>query len=411
MAKINLLSDKAIATAKPKEKPYMLADGGLLYLLVTPAGGKLWRLKYRFGGAQKTIALQKALGASSAYPAISLKDARQLRDEAKKLLAAGINPAEARRQEKTAKQAEAANSFRNVTEEWFSVWQAGKTASTIKHMRSRLDRFILPVLGDKPVADIAGPDVLEVLRPIEAKGQLDTTHRVKVDVSLILQYAIATGKRALADPCPYLNKVLQTPVVKHHAAFTRPEQVGELIRAIDGYRGQSVFVRAALRLLPLFFCRPGELRTMRWEDVDLEAAEWSYISSKKKVPHIVPLARQAVAILQELRNSYPSGEYVFPGARSDKRPISDMTINRALQALGYDTKTEITGHGFRALARTLLSEKLKPPPEFIERQLSHKTKAANGTAYDRAQFLEDRRPMMQAWATFIDSLREGLNAK
>jgi len=405
MVELNRLTDKAIQAAKPKEKLYMLADGGLLYLLVHPAGGKLWRLKYRHGDAQKTLALSKVTGGTSAYPDISLKEARQLRDDAKKLLAAGIDPAEARREEKAARQAEAANSFRNAAEEWFSTWQAGKAGKTVFNMRSKLDRFILPIIGDKPVASIAGPDVLEVLRPIEAKGQLDTTHRVKIAVSLILQYAIATGKRALADPCPYLNKVLQTPVVKHHAAFTRPEQVAELMRAIDGYRGQSVFVRAALRLLPLFFCRPGELRTMKWAEVDLEAAEWAYISSKKKVAHIVPLARQAVAILQELRDSCPSGEYVFPGVRSDKRPISDMTLNRALQSMGYNTQEEFTSHGVRAVARTLLSERLKFPADFIERQLSHKTKAANGTAYDRAQYLEDRRAMMQTWADYLDELK------
>jgi len=401
-----MLTEVAIRNAKPKEKPCMMPDGNLLYLLVTPTGGKLWRMKYRFKGKQQTLALQKALGGSSAYPEISLKEARQLRNDAKKLLAAGIDPAGTRREEKIAEQEKEAHTFRNIAEEWFAIWRVAKARVTVEHVRSRLDRFILPGLGDMPVATVKAPDVLVVLRPIEAQGLLDTVQRVKTDVSQILEYAIAGGLRELVNPCPALSKILKKNVVKHQAAILEPEKLAELLRAIDGYKGQSNFVQAALRLLPLLFCRPGELITMRWADVDLNCGEWRYIVSKTKKAHLVPLANQAVEILSELTGYRDAGAvFVFPSRSRRGGHMSNMSINRALQAMGYDTQNEITGHGFRRTASTFLNEQ-GYNYDWIERQLSHGERDKVRDTYNDAKYLKQRKTMMQEWANYMDQLRQ-----
>ena len=334
-----------------------------------------------------------------------MKDARYLRDEARKLLAAGIDPAEARREEKTARQEKEAHTFRNIAEEWFSTWRADKAGVTVVHVRSRLDRFILPGLGDMPVATVKAPDVLAVLRPIEAQGLLDTVQRVKTDISQILEYAIAGGLRELANPCPALGKILKKNVVKHQAAILEPEKLAELMRAIDGYKGQSNFVQAALRLLPLLFCRPGELIDMRWTDVDLERGEWRYTVSKTKKAHFVPLAKQAVEILLELTRYRDAGAvFVFPSRSRRGGHMSNMSINRALQAMGYDTQKEITGHGFRRTASTFLNEQ-GYNYDWIERQLSHGERDKVRDTYNDAKYLKQRKAMMQEWADYLDELR------
>ena len=395
------LTDTTVRNFKPKDKQYTMADERGLSLLVTPSGGKLWRFRYyRPAGGRNVLSLGE-------YPEIPLKQARERRDEARKLLANGIDPGEARKEEKAAKEAEATNTFGRISEEWFDVWQEGKAADTVKHVRDRLNNYILPLLTDRSVADIEAPDVLEVLKPIEAKALIDTMGRVKGCISQILQYAIATGRRKLADPCPYLNKVLKSNTVTHHPALTKPADVARLLKAIDSHANNpqtSPFVSAALRLLPLLFCRQGELIAMKWADVDLDKAEWSYTVSKTKTDHLVPLSRQAVDILHRLKQ-YRNGEYVFPSQRGASRHMSNVTINRALQDLGFDTKTEHTAHGFRAMARTLLAEQLDYSPEIIEHQFSHAVPDTLGTAYNRTKYLPQRKAMMQRWADYLDELR------
>jgi len=310
--------------------------------------------------------------------------------------------------EKSAEREQRDNTFGRVAEEWFEVWQAGKALGTVGHTRSRLDRFILPTLGSLPVATIGAANILPVLEAIQANGFLETVKRAKVNISQVLQHAIATGKRELADPCPYLKNALKTHTVQHQPAFTAPEDVGRLLRAIDSHAVNlraSAFVSAALKLLPMLFCRPGELIAMRWVDVDLERAEWCYTISKTGTEHHVPLARQAVEILKSLKEEYGAGEFVFPSRSRGGRHLSNMTINRALQDMGIDTRKEHTAHGFRSMARTLLAERLGWSPEVIEHQLAHRVPDSLGTAYNRTKYLDQRREMMQAWADYLDQLR------
>jgi len=400
--KFHLLTETAIKNAKPKEKDYNLSDGGGLQLLVTTAGGKLWRYRYRFDGKERApLAIGK-------YPEITLKDARERHAEARKLLAHGIDPNRVKKEERAAKEATTANTFARIAEEWFEVWREGKAVSTVQHVRARLDHFILPFLADKPVADIEASDVLEAVRSAEAKALTDVPGRVKIGISLVLQYAIATGRRKLADPCPYLNTVIKTNTVKHHAAFTKPADVARLLKAIDSHasnRQSSVFVSAALKLLPLLFVRPGEFIAMKWADIDLDKGGWTYTISKTKTEHHVPLSRQAVAILRSLEQYRDGGEYVFPSRSRTAQHMSNMAINRALQDMGIDTQKEHTAHGFRAMARTMMAEQLHYQPEIIEHQLGHAVSDTLGTAYNRTKYLTQRKEMMQAWADYLDGLK------
>jgi integrase len=391
------LSDTAIRAAKAAKKPQRLFDGGGLYLEISPSGGKLWRMKYRFGGKEKRLSF-------GVYPDVSLKDARERRDEARKLLANGKDPGEVKKAQKAAIQAAIADSFEAVAREWFGTWKANKAESHSSKIIARLENDVFPWIGGEPVAGITAPMVLSVLRRIESRGVIETAHRAKENISMVMRYAIATG-RAERDPCPDLRGAL-TPVRKRHmAAITTPSEAGALLRAIEAYKGSYV-VRAALSLAPLVFVRPGELRTARWSDIDLEQGEWRYTVSKTRTDHLVPLARQAVEILREIHTLTGQGEFVFPGLNHGQA-ISDATINKALRSLGYCTKTEMTGHGFRAMARTLLHEELHFPPEVIEHQLAHSVPDALGTAYNRTKFLKERREMMQAWADYLDQLKKG----
>ena len=391
------LTDRQLQNAKPSQKPYKMADEAGLYALVAPTGGRLWRFDYRFGGKRKTLSF-------GAYPAVTLKVARERCQEARSMLANGTDPGAAKKAQKAAIAAASANSFEAVAREWFGLWKTDKAESHTSKVIARLENDIFPWIGGMPVSEIAtsAPIVLSVLRRIEARGVIETAHRAKENISMVMRYAIATG-RAERDPCPDLRGALPPVKKRHMAAITDPTEAGALLRAIDQYSGSHV-VRAALALAPLVFVRPGELRAAKWAEIDLDKAEWRYTVSKTKTNHLVPLSHQAVTILRGIEPVTGRDEFVFPGVRSG-RSISDATINRALQGMGYDTKTEMTGHGFRAMARTLLAEELHFSPEVIEHQLAHKVPGTLGSAYNRTKFLKERRVMMQDWADYLDKLK------
>lgn len=391
------LSDTAIRTAKPTEKPYKLPDEKGLFLLVHPNGSKYWRQKYRFGGKEKLLSL-------GVYPDTGLKDARQRRDVARKLLADGVDPGEHRKAVKAVKVERAANSFEVIGREWFEKNRETWAPSHADKIIKRLENDVFPWLGGKAIAEITAPDVLTVLRRIEGRGTLDTAHRAGGNCSQIFRYAIATG-RAVRDPVPDLRGALPPARGGNFAAITEPAKVAELLRAIDAFSGTFV-VKSALLLAPLLFVRPGELRRAEWADFDLDKAEWGYFVTKTKSDHLVPLASQAVAILKELHALTGHGRYVFPG-RDPQKAMSEAAVNAALRRMGYDTKTEITGHGFRAMARTILHEELHQKPEVIEHQLAHKVPDALGTAYNRTKFLKERKAMMGLWADYLDKLKAG----
>jgi integrase len=392
------LTDVTVKNAKPAGRPFKLTDEKGLHLLITPAGGRLWRMAYRFNGKQKTLAL-------GAYPDVSLRSAREGRDEARKLLTTRVDPGEVKRAQKAAQQERSANTFGAVAERWLEKWETEVADSTAKSQRERLQKHIMPILGPLLVADIDAQRILVALKPLEERGSGDTLRKSKTAISMIMRFAIQRGW-AKVDPVPSLRGAFRTGPVKHMAAILDPARVGQLLRDIDGYRGQPP-VCAALRLLPLVFVRPGELRSARWKDIDLDAAEWKYFITKTKTEHLVPLARQTVAILEELRplTGQDRHGFVFPGLRPGK-PISNNTLNAALRGLGYSAD-EVVGHGFRASARMLLAKKLNFPPEIIEHQLGHRVADSLGTAYNRTKFLPQRRKMMQTWADYLDALRAG----
>ncbi|WP_341675228.1 integrase arm-type DNA-binding domain-containing protein [Niveibacterium sp. SC-1] len=392
-----MLSDTSIRKAKPGDKPVKLADEKGLYLLIQPSGAKLWRQKYRFEGKEKLLA-------HGSYPEISLSEARSRRDEARTLLARGIDPAENRKAQKAARADRAANSFEVICREWLEKKRGEVASSTYAKMLARMENFVFPWLGDKPIGEVGAPAVLAVLRRVDENGARHTAHKVRSEISMAFRYAIATG-RAERDPCPDLRGAIPSPKTEHMAAITSPKEAAELLRAIDAFRGTFV-VRCALRLAPMLFVRPGELRKAEWSGFDLDKGEWRYLVTKTKTEHLVPLAPQAVAILRELQALTGTRPYVFPG-RDPQKPMSDAAINAALRRMGYDTQREITGHGFRAMARTILHEELHIKPEVIEHQLAHRVPDTLGTAYNRTKFLRERRAMMQTWADYLDKLRSG----
>lgn len=391
------LTNTAIRNAKPGEKPIKMYDERGLFLIVTPAGGKWWRWRYKMDGREKLLSL-------GVYPDVGLKDARERCDVARKLLADGVDPGEHRKATKAVKMERAANSFEVIGREWFEknreTWAPSHAGKIIK----RLENDVFPWLGGKAIAEITAPDVLTVLRRIKGRGTLDTAHRAGGNCSQIFRYAIATG-RADRDPVPDLRGALPPARGGNFAAITEPAKVAELLRAIDAFSGTFV-VKSALLLAPLLFVRPGELRRAEWAGFDLDKAEWGYFVTKTKSDHLVPLASQAVAILKELHALTGHGRYVFPG-RDPQKAMSEAAVNAALRRMGYDTKTEITGHGFRAMARTILHEELHQKPEVIEHQLAHKVPDALGTAYNRTKFLKERKTMMQLWADYLDKLKVG----
>ena len=394
------LNDMAARKAKPRAKPYKMADGGGMYLEVMPNGSKYWRLKYRFGGKEKRLAM-------GVYPDVPLSLARERRETARKLLANEVDPGVVKQQSKSASKENASNSFEAIAREWFAKFSPQWAPSHADKIIRRLENDAFPWIGSRPVADITPPQLLAVIRRTEMRGALDTAHRVKQNCGQVFRYAVATG-RAERDPSQDLKDAIPSTRKNHFASITDPVQVAELLRAIQGFKGTFV-VQCALRLAPMFFVRPGELRRAEWKDIDLNKSEWRYFVTKTKTEHSVPLAVQAVVILRELYALTGAGQYVFPG-RDPKKPMSEAAVNAALRRMGYDTKTEITGHGFRAMARTILAEELHQKPEVIEHQLAHNVPDALGSAYNRTKFLKERRAMMQLWADYLESLIVGVKA-
>lgn len=393
------LTDVAARTSKPSDKPFKLSDEKGLFLLVKPNGTKLWQHKYRFDGKERLLSY-------GAYPETSLKEARDRRDAARKLLAEGTDPGEHKKATKAARIALSSNSFEVIGREWLAQYGKSIIPGQLIKTTARLDKDVFPWLGSKPIETITAPEILATLRRIEERGAVYTAHKAKSEISRIFRFAIVTG-RAERDPCPDLRGALPPVKFNHLAALTNPAEVGELLRAIDGFKGTFV-VQCALRLAPLLFVRPGELRKAEWKDFDLEKAEWRYLVTKTNTPHLVPLASQAVSILRELYALTGHRPYLFPG-RDPQKPMSEAAVNAALRRMGYDTKTEITGHGFRAMARTILHEELHIKPEVIEHQLAHKVPDALGTAYNRTKFIKERVAMMQRWADYLEKLKSGAN--
>ena len=404
---LNTLDVKTVQNVKPGEKPQKLFDGGGLYLLIQPTGGKLWRLKYRIGGKEKLLSL-------GVYPQVGLKDARDRRDKARQDIAQGIDPSNKRKAEKTSRATLAANSFEVVAREWhLTIHKPKVSEGHAARTLVRLEQDVFPWLGAEPVATITPPKLLEAMRRIESRGAIETAHRALQACGQVFRYAIATG-RAERNPAADIQGALQPVIVQHMPAITDPKRVGELLRSIGDYQGQPV-TRAALQLAPLVFVRPGELRKAEWAEFDLDEAVWRIPSSRMKrtkvqksagAPHIVPLPRQAVEILKELQPLTGHGQYVFPSLRTGERPMSDNAVLSALRRMGYP-KEEMTGHGFRAMARTILAERLNIDEAVIEAQLAHSVKDSLGRAYNRTEFLEQRRNMLQTWADHLDTLRKG----
>lgn len=392
------LSELQIRNAKPQAKQFTLFDGGGLYLLVTPTGGKLWRLKYSFIGKEKLLAL-------GTYPEVSLADARQRREDARKQVANGIDPGEVKKAKKASSDDSNEYSFEVIAREWHSKFLLHKSESYRDKMMANFERDVFPWIGNVNVADLKAPEVFSVLRRIESRGALETAHRTRSACSQVLRYAIATG-RAERDCASDLKGALPPYKKGHRAALTEPKEVAPLLKAIDDYQGTFV-VKCALKLAPLLFVRPGELRKAEWSEIDLEAAEWRIPGDKMKMKnsHIVPLASQAINILRDLYPLTGNTRFLFPSSRSPLRPMSDNAILSALRRMGFE-KDEMSGHGFRATARTILDEVLHFRPDFIEHQLAHSVKDPNGRAYNRTAHLVERKKMMQSWADYLDELKE-----
>ena len=391
------LTAQAAKQAQPKDKAYKLSDEKGLFLLINPNGSKYWRLKYRHLKKEKLLAL-------GVYPEISLKRAREKRDDARQLLQNNIDPSQHRKATKNQNQDQAGNSFEYIAREWIAKFKPTWSESHGDKILRRLERDIFPWIGANAIATITAPTLLTALRRVEDRGALETAHRSLQNCGQIFRYAVATG-RAERDPTGDLKGALPPPRKKHLAAMTDPKDVAALLRAIDDYQGTFV-TRCALRLAPLVFVRPGELRQAEWEEIDLENAEWNIPAARMKMnePHIVPLATQAIELLEELHPLTGRGRYLFPSARSAKRPMSNNAILAALRRMGY-SKDEMSGHGFRAMARTILDEVLGYRVEWIEHQLAHAVKDANGRAYNRTTHLPQRKKMMQEWADYLHALR------
>ena len=394
MAQKEKLTVAAVKSAVARAAPYKLADGGGLYLLVNPKGAKYWRYKYRYGGIEKVLAF-------GVFPEVGLQEARKRHQEARAQLREGSDPSQIRRVQKAAAVREGLDSFEAIAREWQAIHMQAKAVSYQERVEGVLQRFLLPYLGSYPVSQLTAPEVLAVLRKIEERS-IDTRHRASSILGMIMRYAIATG-RAERDPTPSLRGVLKTKRQQHYAAVTDPEALGHLLIAIDQYPGTAV-VSVALKLTPLLFVRPGELRHMEWSEIDLAEARWDIPFEKMKggQSHIVPLARQATELLKELYPLTGRGRFVFPSARGRSRPMSENAVRVALQSL---ERGKLTAHGFRATARTLLDEVLRERIDLIEHQLAHAVRDPLGRAYNRTAHLEERIAMMQRWADYLDDLK------
>lgn len=389
----------AIKAAKPRAKQYKLQDSIGLYLLITPTGRRYWRMNYRFHGKYKTIAF-------GVWPEVKLGDARTKRDEARQCLAKGIDPAQQQKLDRIAASVAAANTFRAVADEWIDkIQQEGRSAVTLKKNRWLLS-FTYDALGNRPIADITPHELLAVLRKVEKRGRHESAKRIRATCSQVFRYAIATA-RADRDVAADLKGALIVPKVTHRAAITTPLEAGALLRAIEGFEGLATTI-SALKLLPHVFVRPGELRYAEWGDFDLDRALWTIPPAKTKMrrAHTVPLSRQALDIITAIETNRAFSSFLFPSIRSTGRPMSENTINAALRRLGY-AKDEMTGHGFRAMASTLLNEMGKWNPDAIERQLAHADNNAVRRAYTRGEYWDERVAMMQDWSDYLDQLRSG----
>jgi integrase len=370
---LNKLSELAVRKATPREKPYKLADGGGLYLQVMPSGAKYWRMKYRYMEREDRLAL-------GVYPQVTLANARKEAAKAKEQLRAGIDPKQAEKQNRLLKALSSESSFDKVAWEWFAKEAPHWSETHLARVKQILEQKLLPYLGPRPVGEISAPELLGALRHTEARGVLETARRALQISGQIFRYAIATG-RATRDPSQDLKGALAKPKSRHFAAITVPDTFGELLAAIDNYQGTPE-VKAALQLSPLLFCRPGELRQLEWKEVNWKEQRIEIPAEKMKMrqPHIIPLCRQAVSILESLKPVSGHGRYIFPSARGASRPLSENGVRTALRTLGY-TNEQMTPHGFRATARTLLDEVLGVRVDLIEHQLAHAVSDANGRAY------------------------------
>jgi integrase len=393
-----MLTDSQIKKIKPpvgKTAPDKYSDGNNLYLHVFSTGSKRWIMDYRFEGKRKAYSI-------GIYPDVSLADARGKRDEARKLLTQGVDPMQMK---KLKRQDDLGHdSFKHVALAWFTKKSPTWSESNSKKVMRRLEVDIFPYLGSSKISEIHAPELLKTIQRIETRS-VDTAYRALQECGQVFRYGMAIGSN-IHDPSVALKGALTTQDKKHYAAIIEPEAVGELMRAIKGFNGSFV-VKCALQLAPMFFVRIGELRKAKWSEMDLESGEWRYFITKTKQDHIVTLSRQAIAILKDLQQLTGQYEHVFIGGRDPKRPMSDAAINAALRRMGYDTKTEMTGHGFRAMARTILHERLGIDRDVIEHQLAHRVGDTLGTAYNRTKFLDQRKVMMQAWADYLDELRGG----
>ncbi len=377
----------------PNQGHKKLFDGGGLYLFVSPTA-KLWRFKYRFAGKERTLSF-------GPYPAMTLRQARDKAEDARRALRSGVDPSPSAAL--AASVAEESFLFGNIAREWLEVSKPGWANSNYCKIDLRIKNDVLPLLGKRDIRELKAREVLDVLLVVSGRGAVDTAKRVQQNIGQIFRFAVARGY-CEHNPVPNLRGALPSVEQVNYPALTKPAEVGELIRSFDGFRGSHI-VRCALRLAPLVFVRPGELRQARWQDFDFDLKTWTYFVTKTKTTHIVPLSRQALTILDEIR-PFTAGEsiYVFPGPRDKTKPLSPAAIGAALRRLGWNTKTEITGHGFRAMARTILAERLKILPNIIEHQLAHRVPGPLGTAYDRTTYIDERTEMMQAWADYLDSL-------
>jgi len=392
------LTNTRIRNAKPDDRVYKLYDTAGLFIQITPIGSKRWRFKYRFNEKENLLSL-------GLYPEVSLADARQRRDEARKMLAQvpPLDPSSVRKAKKASRKTSAGNSFEVIAREWIASHMKNKAESHKNKVLRRFELYLFPWIGSNPIANITAPELLEALRRIEKRGILETAHRTLQTSGQVFRYAVQTG-RALRDITSDLKGALPPTKTTHMASLTEPKDVAELLRAIDIFNG-TITVHSALRLAPLVFVRPVELRMAKWGDINLETGEWRYLVSKTNTDHLVPLPKQAVAILREIYPVSGHGEYVFQNGHSPRRPMSEAAINAALKRMGFDTKTQITGHGFRAMARTILHERLNIDPHIIEHQLAHKVPDTLGAAYNRTKFIEQRKAMMQKWADYLDELK------
>lgn len=392
-----LLTDTTIKNAKPKDKPYNLTDGGGLYLKVMTAG-KYWRYNYSFNGKQKTLAI-------GVYQDTSLKQARERHQAARELLAQGVDPSTHKQESKAAQVALTENSFEMVAREWYGKFSGKWSKDHAANVLTRLEKDLFPFIGNKPIAEIEPPAILKCLRRIEERGALDSAHRAKTTAGQVFRYAVSIGK-ATRDPTPDLQGALPPPDRKHFAALTDPKEVGQLLRDIADYHGSPETI-VALQLSAYLFQRPGEIRAMQWSEINFETAQWTIPAErmKKRKAHIVPLCRQALAVLVEVQRLTGRRIYVFNSRTDINKPMGANTLIGALRKIGYDNDT-MTAHGFRALASTMLYE-MGYPADVIEKQLAHSVGNTIRQAYDRSQHLDQRTAMMQQWADYLDSLRDG----